>query len=288
MNPKPGKDGKYRFPRIFSKPETRIIVPDFNIPVDQVEEEYLRLLEAEQRDKMENKIRDYFPESGPYRRELYRKHMQFFAAGGQHIPMECCSEDCNGSPHRERCMLAANRIGKTESVGAYELVLHLTGDYPPWWTGKKFEYPISAWAAGDTGQTTRDIIQLKMLGPFGDFGTGMIPKHKLIHTTSKGGLAGAVETIYVRHKAGGRSELGLKSYDQGRISFQGTNKHVIWLDEECRREVYVECLLRTTNVGGILIFTFTPMQGMTDIVRDFLGMGEIIDGVEGKALEHAN
>jgi phage terminase large subunit-like protein len=178
--------------------------------------------------------------------------------------------------------IAANMVHhNTEGIGAFEMTNHLTGEYPSWWKGHRFNHPISAWAAGDTGQTTRDIIQLKMLGPIGAYGTGMIPKRLLIHQTTKGGMAGAVETIYVRHASGGRSELGLKSFDQGRLAFQGTSKHVIWLDEEPKREVYIECLLRTmkttTFSGGIILLTFTPLLGMSEVVRDFLGINDTAD-----------
>src|SRR3954453_1708678 len=90
-----------------------------------------------------NKIRTYYPDEGPLRRELYPKHTAFFAGGAM---------------HRERLMLAANRVGKTEGVGAYESTLHLTGVYPPWWVGRRWDRPISAWAAGDTSKTVRDIL----------------------------------------------------------------------------------------------------------------------------------
>ena len=53
----------------------------------------------------ENRIDSYYPDDGPLRRELYPKHLEFFRAGIE---------------HRERCFLAANRVGKTEGVGGYE------------------------------------------------------------------------------------------------------------------------------------------------------------------------
>jgi len=68
--------------------------------------------------------------------------------------------------------------------------------------------------------------------------------------------------------------LILKSYDQGRETFQGTNRDLIWLDEEADREIYVESLLRTMTTNGILLLTFTPLMGLTDIVRDFLEQPE--------------
>jgi hypothetical protein len=86
----------------------------------------------------------YYPDAGPLCRALHPKHLAFFAAG---------------AVHRERLFMAANRVGKTEGVGGYETTLHLTGDYPPWWEGRRFDRPISAWAAGKTGETTRDIVQ---------------------------------------------------------------------------------------------------------------------------------
>ena len=129
------------------------------------------LLEETLRRKKERKISGYFPDDGPLKRDLYPKHLAYFAAG---------------KTYRERLMMAANRIGKTESIGGYEMVLHMTGKYPSWWEGRKFDQPISAWAAGDTGKTTRDILQMKLLGPPGEFGTGLIPKADLVRTTAKG------------------------------------------------------------------------------------------------------
>jgi hypothetical protein len=110
-----------------------------------------------------------------------------------------------GIEHRERCFLAANRVGKTEGVGGYELTCHLTGEYRDWWEGRTFDHPIEAWAAGDTSQTVRDIIQAKLLGPVGSFGTGLVRKALIVRTTSRQGIPDAVQDIYVKHKTGGTS-----------------------------------------------------------------------------------
>lgn len=163
-------------------------------------------------------------------------------------------------------------MGKTEGVGAYETTLHLTGRYPDWWEGKRFQSSITAWAAGDTSQTTRDILQEKLLGPKSDIGTGMIPGDSIVRTTPKPGVPDAVETIYVKHAGSGISELTLKNYEQGRVSFQGTGRHVIWLDEECDMGIYTECLLRTMTTNGLVICTFTPLLGLSEVVRYFLDM----------------
>src|ERR1035441_1295250 len=166
------------------------------------------------------------------------------------------------------CM-AGNRTGKTET-GAYEMACHLTGQYPPWWQGKRFAKRINAWACGTTNGTTRDIVQEKLLGPEGAHGTGMIPADSIDHVTNKQGLPNAVDSIYVRHALGGISRVSFKSYESGRKSFEGTAQHVIWLDEESPLDIYIECLYRTATTGGVLYTTFTPLAGMSDVVKSFL------------------
>jgi phage terminase large subunit-like protein len=100
----------------------------------------------------------------------------------------------------------------------------------------------------------------------------MIPAHTVVRTTSKPGVPDAIETIEIKHTSGGTSELTLKNYEQGRTSFQGTARHVIWLDEECSMDIYAECLLRTMTVDGVVMCTFTPLLGLSEVVRYFLDM----------------
>jgi phage terminase large subunit-like protein len=69
---------------------------------------------------------------------------------------------------------------------------------------------------------------------------------------------------------GKTSWLGLKSYDQKRKAFEGTEKEVVWMDEEPPADVYTECLTRTATVNGIVFCTFTPLEGATEIVQSFL------------------
>jgi phage terminase large subunit-like protein len=228
--------------------------------------ELLALLEEKERRARGRKILTYFPDSGPLRRELYCKHLAFFQAG---------------ATYRERAFIAGNRVGKTETGGGYELVLHLTGQYPKWWKGRRFDRPISAWAAGDTGKTVRDIIQFKLLGRVGEYGTGLIPQDLIIRTTTKHGINDAVDTIMVKHVSGGHSQVVLKSYDQRRESFQGTEQDVIWLDEEPPLDIYTECLLRTMTCNGLIMLTFTPLMGMSETVMSFLPNGEIAETAQG-------
>lgn len=212
------------------------------------------------------KIFSYYPETGDLRRELYVKHLSYFRLG---------------KTHKERCMLAANRVGKTETVGGYELVMHLTGLYPDWWEGYRFDKQINAWAAGDTSKTVRDIIQFKLLGETGSHGTGLIPGELIQRITTKQGIADAVEDIYVKHVSGGVSRVTLKSYDQRREAFQGTEQKVIWLDEEPPLDIYTECLTRLMTTNGLMMCTFTPLMGISDVVKLFLPTGDASDRLDG-------
>lgn len=203
-----------------------------------------------------------FPDDGPLARHLYPRHLEHFKAG---------------NVYRERCFMAGNRVGKTVA-GAYEVCCHLTGHYPSWWEGRVFRRPIRAWVAGDTNETTRDILQLELVGEVGWDGNrkvvtgagGMIAPEQYGTMSWKRGVENLLDTIAIKHKSGGWSKLSFKSYDQGRRVFQGTAKELIWLDEEAPADVYGECLIRTATTRGIVITTFTPLLGISEVVQSFL------------------
>lgn len=220
---------------------------------------YLAVKEAYERART-CKLDSYYPDTGPLRRELYPKHLEFFRAGAK---------------HRERLILAANRIGKSEGIGGYETVLHLTGQYPRWWEGRRFNRPITAWASGETTKDVRDSMQKKLIGPWSDRGTGLIPKASLLKVTQRTGVSEAADTIYVQHASGGVSSLAIKTYEQGRTSFQAAEVDVIWLDEECPEAIYSECLIRTMTTKGIVMLTFTPLKGLTPLILQFLPGGKL-------------
>jgi len=215
----------------------------------------LRLLQQELRRQRHSKLAQLYPDNGPLRRELYGKHTSFFEAGRE---------------YRERAAIAGNRTGKSFGIGGYETTLHLTGLYPEWWDGKRFTHPIDAWCATDTNRQTRDILQAILMGKIGEFGTGLIPADMIARHTTKVGISDAVESVFVKHVSGGISELGFKSYDGGREVFQGTSRHVVWLDEEPPADVYFESLLRTMDCDGIVLCTFTPLLGMSQMCRNYL------------------
>ena len=192
-------------------------------------------------------------------RDKYPKHMEFL-----------------DSKAAQRLFCAANRVGKTET-GAYEVARHATGLYPSWWKGTRYHQQVDIWAAGKTNETTRDIIQQKLFGNVITIngkraftGDGAIPGWLIGDITWRQGIQGLADTVKVKHVPSGEwSTIGLKSYEQGRGSFEGTAKHVVWCDEEPPLDVFSECLIRTATVFGIIMVTFTPLEGMSEVVRSF-------------------
>lgn len=216
--------------------------------------QFAELLEEKQVREARRKFFTYYPDEGPLRRELYPKHMAFFAAG---------------KVHRERAAMAANRVGKTEGIGAYEVTAHLTGLYPEWWPGRRFGRPVNALCGGDTGTTTRDIIVRKMLGPPEARGTGMVPGAMIKKLAPYAGIPGGVDYAIISGEAGD-SFLQFRSYDQGRVAWQGTERDIGWCDEEPPQDIYTELLLRTMTTQGLVLATFTPLNGLTDVALSFL------------------
>lgn len=207
-----------------------------------------------------NKIETIFMEGGKAARKFYKKHLEFFKAGATHMI---------------RLFMAANRVGKTWAAGV-EVTYHLTGDYPDWWEGHRFSGPSNWWIVSHSSSTSQQIIQNLLLGPVGDFGSGLIPKHQLDFSTltaaTKSGTH--ITSWRVHHVSGGYSTVELKSAESGVKAFEGTERS-IWIDEECPQPVYAECLTRTATGNNILLMTFTPLKGLTDVVLSFLNDNDI-------------
>lgn len=223
----------------------------------------LMLLEEELRRERGRKFFRMFPDRGKLRRELYPKHVKFFAFGAR---------------ARVRAFMAANRIGKT-IAGCYELVCHMTGRYPDWWVGKRFNRPVKVWIAGETGKLVRTGLQQKLLGEYTELGTGLIPGVDLINTTPKQGVPESIDTFTVKHANGGVSRAEFKSYDQRAESFASAEIDVILLDEEPPEDVMGECVMRTATTGGVIMLTFTPLKGTSAVVSRFITNGVPIEGM---------
>lgn len=225
----------------------------------QEKRELLALIEEKKRRASRRKLFDYYPEEGPLSRLHYPKQMRFFKMGAK---------------YPERCIMAANRTGKTEGCTLYEATLHMTGLYPVWWEGYRFDRAIKVWFVGTTAETTRDILQRKLLGPLDNLGTGLIPGDCIVGDPKKdSGIPDAVETFTVRHVSGGISRGQFKAYKQGRKGFEGDEVDVVVYDEEPPFDIYGEGVMRTMTTKGLTLLGFTPQEGLTETVLEFLKGG---------------
>ena len=174
-----------------------------------------------------------------------------------------------GKDNPERCLIAGNRVGKTFSA-ACEIACAMTGWYPDWWRGRRFDGPVKVWTGAVTNEASRDIIQAALLGPVGQVGTGWVPKEALGRVSARqAGVPDVIDTFRVKHKNGGESVCQLKTYDQGREKWQGTSRDIVWLDEEPPMDVFSEALTRILDRKGMLLATFTPLLGNTGVVQHF-------------------
>ena len=193
----------------------------------------------------ENKLAAYVP---------YLKQAQFHTAG---------------ATHRERLLIAGNQVGKS-LASTMELAAHATGLYPSWWQGFRFDRAIRAWACGETAEVVRETIQLLLLGEPGQYGTGCLPKATIIEIIPARGIADLADMIRVQHVSGDVSTISLKAYSQGRERFQGATIDYCMLDEEPDADIFSEALTRTNVTSGPVVLTFTPLKGISTVVKRFL------------------
>jgi len=176
---------------------------------------------------------------------------------------------------RIRALQAGNQSGKTLSA-AQEAAFHLTGKYPEWWEGHRFNRPVKGTVCGVINDKTRDICQAELFGEPGspdDFGTGAVPKSCIGEVTRKPGVPNAFDSVLVKHYTNGNfdgwSKIFFGSYQQDLASLMGTRMDFVWGDEEPPQEVHSQFLRSTLSTRGIIFYSFTPESGMTQLVYEF-------------------
>lgn len=177
----------------------------------------------------------------------------------------------------DACMLmAANQVGKSRTGCSIDS-FHLLGDYPDDWEGHKFKAPPLCWLLGFSGEKTRDLLQAKLFGRFtdGEFEGGYIPKDKILDHRGMTGTPGAMREVRVKH-VNGTSTCQFWSYSQGQHALMGDVIDWYHIDEEPKDpHIYPQLLRGTINgdggKGGRGILTFTPENGKTQMVCQFMG-----------------
>ena len=185
------------------------------------------------------------------------------------------------TPAAQKVLLAGNGTGKTV-CGGMDTSIHLTGKYPDWWRGHRFDKPIVSMIGGNTNEAVRDINQKTLFGDPsepGALGSGTIPVDLIGKRSSKPGVPNAFDTVLIKHVSGGWSKAMFRAYEQGPKKHMGHRIQHGWLDEEPPMDIWSQYLRATISTGGILSITFTPESGLTEVVNSFmnnLGRGQAL------------
>lgn len=171
-----------------------------------------------------------------------------------------------------RGILAANRIGKTVST-CYETAMHLTGRYPEWWQGKRFDKPVNVMMAGEGWTQVALVLQNEMLGTNDvkiqdSLGCGAIPRDCIVFDTMRNDGANCLG-VEVKHTSGANSYLLFANYTQEVRQMQGFKLNLAIFDEQPPDDFFSEIVTRTATTQGQVLCSFTPLKGLNGLVSKF-------------------
>jgi phage terminase large subunit-like protein len=185
--------------------------------------------------------------------------------------------ECHKSLARERGLIAANQVGKTNWGGNEMAIQALQLDVP--YIGSLIQIPpldrphdFIGWYTGPGSQHVRDNGQLKLLGPIADdhgLGTGAIPLDFIQGFTLSRGISNFVDQITIRRMTKGTALLASRTYEQSARMWQGTPVDLLWYDEDPGFDAtyLTEGQARTLATKGRTIYTLTPLMGLTPVVK---------------------
>lgn len=180
--------------------------------------------------------------------------------------------------HFESCLCAGNQVGKT-LAGTTIDAFHLLGDYPLDYDGHRFAHAPLLWGLGYSMEKTRDLLQQELFGKFqdGKLTGGLVPADRIVDRgwESAPGTPNAMRSVQVKHNSGSISTIQFWSYSQGQHALMGDVVDWFHVDEEPRDQtIRPQLLTRTINGdkgrGGRGIYTFTPENGLTELVMKFM------------------
>lgn len=176
--------------------------------------------------------------------------------------------------YRQRYLSAANRIGKTYGA-AMELAIHITGEYPDWWDGRRIEATGDYWAIGVSQESVNTVLMKELLGVsdcryLNDLGTGAIPHDAIDKWNMQKDGARCIQ-VRIKHKSGAYNVLHFFSSTQDETTLMGAAVQYILMDEQFSNEekIYGQCLTRTATTRGMISVTCTPEQGRTPLWEKF-------------------
>lgn len=216
----------------------------------------------------DNLASTFFPDDGPFARELYPKHIEAMALTSLWDVV---------------AIFGGNRVGKTLAE-AFMAYVWSTGLYPPWWPGHVFSKPTKGWVCSQTSSVLTQGLQRYLIGPDGR--GGLIPGSSILHVRYSPNTLGMADRVLVRHEPTGlASEIFMKTYDMGRKRAQGDTIDWSIQDEEPPAGWYSEVITRTMTTNGKNVLGFTALDGVTPLVAHLLPQyaGVDVDEEEGEA-----
>jgi PBSX family phage terminase large subunit len=158
--------------------------------------------------------------------------------------------------HREVCYFAGNKSGKTYCGAKHCVHAALGPNAAKYGLEVLYDRPVHIWIGSVDYKVQRESAQ-ECIDEF------LINNEvKKIHRMQHG--------IYDKIEFRCGSTIGFKTYDQGRRAWQGPKRDIIWMDEEPPADVLGEARARLIGKDAKMIFTMTPLMGLTVIHEEFI------------------
>ncbi len=169
---------------------------------------------------------------------------------GKPIVVRGCPQFEFFSSHKDvKAFFGANRSGKT-TAGIVEMCCHLTGYYPDWWKGRRWDRPvIGRIFASDFAKGVRVVT--KKLHEW-------MPQESIIEVLRNSHKADV--EWFIKHKSGGTSYADIMSYEQETHLAEGWDGDVVLFDEPPPREIYIATARGLVDRDGMTLFTLTPLK----------------------------
>ena len=185
----------------------------------------------------------------------------------------------------EVAFFGGNRTGKTY-CGAQQISYWLTGSYPSWYKGHKFDFAPNGVCLANNAQDIREVWQDYLFGGPTTNYEGFISEDLIVKKIYSN--KGVLESVHIKHESGSISQCQFKTYGQGIDKMQGKRYNFADIDENPGSlELYHEVLLRLMDTGdgkgqGKMLLTMTPKHGLTDLVAYFMTHSVIRETELGK------
>ena len=154
---------------------------------------------------------------------------------------------------KSKAASCGNWTGKTMMQTAEEFY-HLTGLYPEWWDGVRYDGPVSTAMVDPTVLRGRDCTQALMLEAIeriGDIEFEKVPKP---------GVPDAMSQLRIKHVSGGMSNITFLSAEMSCEKFAGFSVDRVAINEGVRDSILVECSVSRGAADGVLSAVYTPFD----------------------------